>query len=185
MQPTKKLSSLPVETTIALTDRVINVKNAAGGDVLVTLQNFINALGAASSNPYKFSVYRAAAMNSSSSFAKVVFDTELYDTSGNFDTANSRFIAPVDGFYHFSALAGNTAAGSTPIQTKLYKNGSEAKDGSYAGNGTANGAYSHASGDIQLAAGEYVEVWFVGGSGSVVGVDASTCYFDGHLISKT
>lgn len=138
-------------------------------------------------NPYKFSAYRAAAHTSTGGGtpAKVPHDTELYDTSSNFDSVtNRRFTAPVAGFYYFTAVAGNTAATSTPMYSYLYKNGSVVKRGDGAESAAA-GTSCLVAGVVQLAANDYVEHYFVGGGGSVMTVGAEKCYFDGFLVSAT
>lgn len=155
-----------------------------------SLGNILAPKGPASNllmtNPYKFSVYRAAALTSTTSYAAVQFDTKLYDTGANVDvvTNKGRFTAPVDGFYSFSASAGNTVA-SAGIHVKLYKNGVAAKAGVYNGGAASTGFISHVSGDLQLVAGDYVEAYFVGGSGSAMNVGADNCYFDGRLTSRS
>ena len=62
---------------------------------------------------------------SSATWTKVTFDTELFDTNGNF--ASSRFTPTVAGQYFFFAHLHhyNSASGATTIRnTALYKNGS-------------------------------------------------------------
>ena len=62
---------------------------------------------------------------SSGTWTKVTFDTELFDTNGNF--ASSRFTPTVAGQYYFCADLHhyNSASGATTIRnTALYKNGS-------------------------------------------------------------
>ena len=62
---------------------------------------------------------------SSNTHTKVTFDTQLFDTNGNF--ANSRFTPTVAGQYFFFAHLHhyNSASGATTIRnTGLYKNGS-------------------------------------------------------------
>ena len=62
---------------------------------------------------------------SSATWTKVTFDTELFDTNGNF--ASSRFTPTVAGQYYFCADLHhyNSASGATTIRnTALYKNGS-------------------------------------------------------------
>lgn len=136
------------------------------------------------SNPYKFSVYRNSATTSSSSAAKVTFDTEIFDTNNNFATGT--YTVPVTGFYQFNAMVGNTVATSTLILTILYKNGGE----SLRGNGidsTLNGGLSssHVSGLVSCSAGDTMEIYFIGGGGSTIAVGATNCYFNGFLVSRT
>lgn len=140
------------------------------------------------SNPYKFSVYRTSAQTSVNANTLIQFDTKVFDTSSNVDivTNKGRFTAPVTGFYWFDALAGNTTAGTTPILIFLYKNGSLIKQGNgAAGSTTSNGTYASIGGLLSLTATDYVEVYFVGGNGSTMGVGQSLCYFDGFLMSVT
>lgn len=134
-------------------------------------------------NPYKFSVYRAAAHNSAGSYTKVDHDTTLFDTGNNVAT-NDKFTAPVAGYYWFHAVAGNTVAGATPIFSALYVNGSQRKIGSGA-NTASNGSWSAVSGLLQLSAGDYVEHYFIGGGGSVMEVGQTKCYFEGFLHSAS
>lgn len=135
-------------------------------------------------NPYKFHVQRTAAHNSSNSYTKIPFDTKLFDTGNNFDvTTNRRFVAPVAGFYFFEAEAGNTVAASTSMFVALYKNGTKYATGSGAGSAAA-GTYCQVAALIQLAANDYVEAWFIGGGGSVMGVTAD-CHMSGFLVSAT
>lgn len=138
------------------------------------------------SNPYKFSGYRNAALNSSNTATLVQHDSELYDTGGNFDTVTNkgRFTAPITAFYTFKAMAGNTVAGSTPMFSYLYKNASRVKIGS-GGNLTTSGFYSLVAGDLSLSATDYVEHYFIGGGGSVMDVGSAVCFFDGAILSQT
>jgi len=135
-------------------------------------------------NNVKFSVYRNAAHNSSTSPTKISFDAKLFDTGNNVDITTNigRFTAPVAGYYHFNALAGNTAATGTVMYAALYKNGVSAKTGDVQTPSVANNRHG-VSGLIPLAVGDYVEAYFVGGGGSVMATGATDCYFDGFLVS--
>lgn len=135
-------------------------------------------------HPYKFSAYRTAALTSSNTPTKVNLDTELFDTNNNFDsTTNYRYTVPVSGFYWFTGGCNNTVAGG-PIATYLYKNGSLLREGTSAGTSTGGGI-SVVTGIFQLTAADYIELYFVGGSGSTVGIGSPYTYLDGFLVSIT
>lgn len=137
-------------------------------------------------NIYKFSVYRHASWTSADdTFAKVQFDTEAYDHSSSYDNAtNYRFTAPVNGFYHFNATVSFVLGSDSLGQVYLYKNGAAAKRGTQSVVGTASVNFGGTiSVDMQLVAGDYIEI-FAYGSGGSGGIDDAT-FFSGHLISET
>ena len=85
-----------------------------------------NITGGKINNP-SFAVKKGSDVQtlSSNTHTKVTFDTELFDTNGNF--ANSRFTPTVAGQYFFFAHLHhyNSASGATTNRaTTLYKNGS-------------------------------------------------------------
>lgn len=64
----------------------------------------------------------------SSTFTKVQFNTEDFDTNSNYDTTNYRFTPTVAGYYQFNAsIYPNTSV--TFTEASLYKNGSLFKRG--------------------------------------------------------
>jgi hypothetical protein len=139
--------------------------------------------------PSKFSVYRNASQGlTTNANTKINFDTEVWDTGSDFDNAtNFRFVAPRDGFYHFSWEADITSTSGAVFITMLYKNGAEYKRGSrttLAGAGTAG---STSSGQMQMSAGDYAEVYGYASAGTVtLGVGfVATTWFDGYRMSKT
>lgn len=132
----------------------------------------------------RFSVHRVAATNSAAGAgAKIPFDTKVFDEGGNFDLTNARFIAPENGDYHFEGLAGNTAAVNTIMYCKLMVNGTERKIGNVANPSNANNRQSIST-TVRLSAGDQVELWFIGGGGSVMAIGASNCYFEGFLVAR-
>lgn len=134
-------------------------------------------------SPYKFSAYRSAAFTHGSP-AVVPYDTELFDTSNNFDvvTNKGRFTAPVAGYYFFNGSAGVSASGSGYI-AMLYKNGSpELQGDSEIYNGGSWGQNYTVSGLVQLAVSDYVEVYFYG-SGQPADIGKNRTYFQGFLYS--
>lgn len=136
-------------------------------------------------NPYKFSVYRNAALNcANGAFLRTSMDAKTFDTGNNVDvvTNQGRFTAPVAGFYHFE-FRGETNGGNDEVAS-LFKNGSEVKRGSRI---SGAGIYiaSTVSGVVQLAIGDYVEPWYYAASSQPFSVGAAYLYFDGFLISAT
>lgn len=137
---------------------------------------------ATDSNPYKFKVYRNAAANAGSSptYAKVVFDTELYDTNNNF--ASGTYTAPVTGFYEFSWCIGLAATAGNGA-TALYLNGA-----THAwGNEVSNGGGSGGTIQMQLSATNTVDIYAVVSSTAAINVGSAPIktWFCGHLICRT
>jgi len=139
---------------------------------------------AVDSNPYKFSASGSADASLGNN-AKVRCNTEQYDTNSNYDNAtNYRYVAPVNGFYHFDGHLAMLVTNNSIFDCALYKNGSIYKKGSTAFQitGGAQTISSVASSDIQLTATDYIELYVVNSSGTFTVV---TTGFTGHLISRT
>lgn len=137
-------------------------------------------------NSYKFSVGLSNAQNSTNGYSKMLLNSEFYDTGSNFDNAtNYRFVAPINGFYHFSfAVTSTGTAPTTSWQAVLYKNGSAVRYGSWGADATQF-VESVGSGDVQLVATDYIEL-FLGANGATpVAATTFGTFLDGHLISAT
>ncbi len=137
------------------------------------------------SNPYKFSVYRNAAANTGNGvFAKITFDTEVYDTNNNF--ASGTYTAPVAGFYQFnSSVEVATTANQVGASIELYKNGASHKRFSLIySSGTGNVCCSGGA-LVQSAASDTWEIWAYGASTKALQVSATQVWFTGHLVSRT
>lgn len=138
-------------------------------------------------NPYKFNVYRNAAWSTSAgSFAKVTFDTEVFDTNNNFDsTTNYRYTAPIAGFYQFNASCGVLTNPGSFLIISLYKNGAEVTRGNQINCNAAAGVTMNSM--LQVSANDYFEI-FVYGTNVVaadVGNVAARPAFSGFLVSQT
>lgn len=138
-------------------------------------------------NPYKFHAYRNGAWTGES--GKINLDAEVFDSNNNFDiTTNYRYTAPVNGFYQISFCASSAQNNGTGYGAYIRKNGTTSViSGSFQIAAFTNGfnVRSSGSGIIQLAAGDYLELMYVGG-GSVAGTTGSDAtYMGGHLVSET
>ena len=89
----------------------------------------LNKDGVAVTNTPAFQAYLNANQGSISAdtFTKVAFDTEEFDSDGNFDTSTSRFTPTTAGKYLCYAIVGNSFSGGSPddLRTRFYFNGSE------------------------------------------------------------
>ncbi len=134
-------------------------------------------------NPYKFSVTLAAAQNSINGSTRILFDTKVFDTGSNVDlvTNKGRFTAPVAGFYQFNGSL-NIATGSTFQSAQLFKNGSLLVGGSQHAAGAISST-ENVSALVQLAAGDYVELFALAGAVVAINNTANYTWFMGYLVS--
>lgn len=169
-----------VVTTAKIADDAVTAAKLDGVD---------KSLLTTDSNPYKFSVYRAGALSiGAGATAKVTFETESFDTNNNFDAVtNNRYVAPVAGFYDFSAAV-TIAVNANLYGIILYKNGSALKRGNFSSTGTvATDNIFVVNTLLQLAANDYIEIYMFNnsGGGAAIGVGAEKTYFTGYLVSRT
>lgn len=140
------------------------------------------------SNPYKFCVYRNAAYNwGSGAFAKISFDTEVFDTNSNFDsTTNYRYTAPVNGFYQFNARTyTSVGSGGNAYIISIYKNGVQYANGTGNIQGAGTSGFGLALSEfMQLTAGDYIEI-YVYGNGNAGATGTTGNMFAGFLVCRT
>lgn len=182
------LASNVVTTAKILDSNVTTAKIADAAVTSAKVSGLDRSLLTTDSNPYKFSAYRNGAWSVATGFAKVAFDTETYDTNNNFNAVtNNRYVAPVNGFYHFSSTVNFTPTSGDSYAVVLYKNGTIVKNGTSFVIGTTFSSTFVVTADLQLTATDYVEVFTYNGSGTTKtgGTGAPYTYFDGHLISRT
>jgi len=99
------------------------------------------------------------------STTKINFNLETYDIGGNYDHINNRFTAPSDGVYNFNALISfNPTSAVERKALKFYINGQAlsyeriSQSGGWV-TGNSNNTMLHTI-DLELSAGNYVEVYF-------------------------
>jgi hypothetical protein len=102
---------------------------------------------------------------SSGAFTKVTFDTETFDTNGNF--ASSTFTPTVAGYYQFNANAlFNAIASGVVVIIAIYKNGAAYTRGT-------GGYLNSATGDIEMTA------------SALIYANGTTDYFDVYVFQNS
>ena len=97
---------------------------AVSGTTTLTLPTTTSTLAI---NGPAFSAYLSADQTiTSSTFTKVQFNAELFDTNNNFDsTTNYRFTPTIAGYYQINfVMSGSNSTAATRAFGALYKNGS-------------------------------------------------------------
>lgn len=166
------------------------ITTAMIGDLQVTNSKVNDVSSIKFYNPYKFSAYRNANQTpTNNAWTKIQMSSEDYDTSNNFDSVtNFRFVAPVAGFYQFSAeVCFNSNANGQLVIVALYKNGSEYKRGNQVLGNPTEVHVTVSPPAIKLNANDYVEAWCYnsGGNPVITGSGTTRNYFGGHLVSTT
>ena len=156
----------------------------------------LTGISAADNTP-SFSVYKNAVQSvADSTWTKLELTTEYWDTDSAFDsTTNYRFTVPSGeaGKYHLTAGNGwsrfdNATAGRSD-EFRFYKNGSFFRGGirHYYTLDSASGQYADheyvMSIDINLAVGDYVELYVWHNEGHNVNTSAAQTFFTGFKLA--
>ena len=118
----------------------------------------------------------------SAPLTKVDLSVEVYDESGDFDPTLDRFVAPVDGIYHFDGRGSLKFPGDgNHIAVYLFKNGTFTDEGIHGGfnNGGVNSTSIMVGGTLKLQAGDYIELFISRSTGS----GQATGSLTGHLVN--
>jgi hypothetical protein len=148
------------------------LQSSGGGQITIqepaTASNFTQTLPAAtgtvmvSGNMPAFSAYSNLGQTlSNSTFTKIQFNVENFDTASAYDnTTNYRFTPLVAGYYQVNGNFSPSGASSGYGQFAIYKNGAEVTGGSAAPNNTSVGAQCTASTVLYLnGSTDYVEIY--------------------------
>lgn len=127
-----------------------------------------------------------------STWTKAVFNNKLYDTDNAYDTSNGRFTVPSGeaGKYHFStcfySFESTANNNISAWYTAFYKNGSlEVFTTTGGGDRVGNGRAHVLSATLDLAVGDYIELYFRTNCGSGnIGYEVGHTYnrFIGHKL---
>lgn len=135
-----------------------------------------------------FSVYLGAANQSAptSTFTKVAFSVEEFDTGANFDsTTNSRFQPIVAGYYQINWGVNINATNTlSTAASSLYKNGAQYKQGvAYVGPAISTFASTGSAIVYMNGTTDYLEIWgYVVGTTPVFTFGQSTTYMSGCIL---
>ena len=111
-------------------------------------------------------------------FTKLQFNTEIFDTTSDFDTTNYRFTPSVEGYYLITVngFIASLANATNAIVT-IYKNGSEVHRGTQVLQGGTSSALSVASGLLYMnGSTDYVEGYIYHNNGSSRNANADERY---------
>ena len=160
-----------------------NIYQDANGNALFSSDGSGNVTTSASGlqNTPAFSAYRANTGNTLTTNVdtKVIYDTEYYDTDSAYDTSNGRFTVPSGkaGKYFFCATVAMNA-NYAYVRIKLRKNGTALFRGTAIRVDTSG---TSVSATINLAVGDYVEVYVTQDSTNDVEVGDSS-HFHGYKL---
>ena len=157
--------------------------NGAAGQVLSTngsgALSWVDRMTAA--GPAFSATANAGATITSSTFTKVAFQVEEFDTASCYDnTTNYRFTPNVAGYYQITARTQFTSnAGTSETMLVIYKNGAEARRGNAGSIGISVSAIVYLNGSS-----DYVEIYVLQATGGSVGITGASnyAYFQAALI---
>jgi hypothetical protein len=171
----------------------LKLNTASGGSITLqeadTASNLTITLPAVdgtamvSGNMPAFSAYASANQNiTSSTWTKVTFDTEEFDTNSNF--ASSRFTPTVAGYYQINgATNGGNSATMTRSMIQIYKNGGGYKYGADLSPTGSNGGTTVSSIVYLNGSTDYVEIYaFITGTAPSIFSNSSLVYFNGSMV---
>jgi len=128
---------------------------------------------------------------STATYTKVTFDSESKDTDSAFDLTTERFTVPTDkgGLYTFQYSCQNSqkASANNYYQIVLYKNGSKENGTLVRQNPTTTGTYDvflNGCASLELAATDYVEVFYYQNTGGSVNLEADRRKFSGFRVTE-
>ena len=118
---------------------------------------------------------------SASTWTKITFDTESFDTNSNF--ASSRFTPTVAGYYDISACIGVSSSAAQNVWIAIYKNGSVWQYGSLMTQTVGVGGLNNMAGLVYCnGSTDYVEIYGLSSTAQTLSTGAATTYFNGAMV---
>jgi hypothetical protein len=123
------------------------------------------------------------------SWTKVTLDAESYDIGGYFNTTDSKFVAPVDGFYLFTAqvtLASGTFSALKKFGIALYKASAAIATAYFSSNNDGDDIVLQINDIVRLDANDEITVYVVSGNdnnNTDLTAGEAVTYFSGHILS--
>ena len=158
------------------------IPSAVAGTTTVTMPASTGTMMVSGNMP-AFSAYLNTNQTvSTSTWVKITFNAEEFDTNSNFDsTTNYRFTPTVAGYYQITGCIQGPSSVVGTLIASIYKNGSEFKRGNNINNNT-NQVASVASSIIYFnGTTDYVELYTNTGASPISGGSAYT-YFSGSMV---
>lgn len=121
---------------------------------------------------------------SNGTFTKVNFDTEIWDTNSNYNTANYRFTPTIAGYYQVNcSIDGGASTGQVRVISGVYKNGSAYRIGQNT-NTASGGSFTGVCSALVYLNGttDYIECYgYIGASTPIISPSPGT-WFDACLL---
>ena len=159
----------------------LNQIQTASGVIMANLNSSGANVGIqlASNLAPSFSAYLNGSQTlSTATIAKILYDTELWDTNNNF--ASSRFTPTVAGYYQINALI-NVNTTACRVYLAIYKNGSVYQTGPDSGTATV---YAEGISSIVFCNGttDYIEIYGQFGVGQNVSAGSLYTWFNAAMV---
>ena len=156
---------------ISLTVRVPIAEWAGSGTVTMLNDDVVNA------NARMRATSTATTSQVDSTWQELIFETEEYDESSNYDISTGRFTAPTDGEYTYTAGGGLTGSCTGVLLMALYIDGVEKQRGSVMFLSSNTNPNNTISGSVHLNKDEYISIWLYHDTGTKNQIGVATRQF--------
>ena len=134
-----------------------------------------------------FSAYLSGTQSiSASTWTKVTFNTEEYDTASQYDPSNSKFQPTIAGYYQINAALAWMDGASTAGLSRFYKNGANYKNSAYLYHGSQSLDDYQVESSVLIhmnGSSDYLEIYaFNVGTANTISGGTTQSYFQGFLV---